>query len=766
MGTDHPRPPSPVGQSVPRVDGPAKVAGSARYTADLSAPRMLHGALVRATRAHAKLIEIDPSAAADVPGYDRTITGSDLTAAVADPRFGHLIQDHPFLALDRVRYHGEPVALVLAASRRAARLASRRVSVRYRELQPVIDVPAATSAQAPELHPTRYPGRQRPDGRNLAYQATLEWGDVEAGLDDAHVVVTTSCTYPMLYAYAMEPYAAIAQYTQGRLEVTSPAQHPFMVQRELARIFDLPLSRVHVHVPYVGGGYGSKSYTKLEPLAAAAAKLTGRPVKLVLDASEAMRTTRSDGALVTVRSGLSADGRLLSRDIEITLDTGAYADNSPQVLDKAVNRCFGPYRVPNLRVRGRMVYTSTVPASSYRGFGAFQGNLASETNLDQAAERLCLDPVELRLRNLVGRGEEILPGGRPLDADLQADLALLRDELGPLEPRTAADGRIHAAGLACAASDAGALPASSAQVRIQVDGSVLVLSGSSELGQGSATVLSQIAAGELGVRMDRVQIVQSDTTWTPFERTTGASRTTTVAGLSVQRACQDAIARLLQIAGELRGVPPADITWDSGVFRFPDGESLGYGEVIAGWFGSRDGEITGLGSVRRSGDLDPLPPFWEIGMVGVEVAVDPDLGTVDVIRLVSVGDVGCAINPAGVKGQELGAATQGLGGALFEELRYRGEELVNGDLFLYRVPRLSDRPGTYRSILVERRDGIGPYGAKGAGEGALNPVGAAVASAVARATGRWPTRLPLTPERVWELLQPEQPDHVDRVELP
>lgn len=767
-----PVPPHPVGTSLPRVDAVAKVTGAATYAADANAPGMLHAKVVRSTRAHARLVAVEAGGAESVPGFVALVTGADLTGLF--PRFGHILPDHPILALDKVRYYGEPVALVLAEGLDAAADAAELVDVRYEDLPAAMDPAAALADDAPLLHDTAYeragsalavPGGSlardettapEPTRSNVAHESHREWGDVDAALAGAHLVVETTVHYPMLYAYAMEPYNALAELRGGVLDVTTTAQHPFMVQRDLARIFSLPLSHVRVRVPFLGGGYGSKSYTKVEPLAAVGAWRTGRPVKLMLDVEEAIYTTRADSADITVRTGFDADGRIIARDFVLVLDTGAYADNSPLVLDKAVNRCFGPYRIPNLRVRGTAVYTTTAPASSYRGFGAFQGNLAGETNIDQAADQLGLDPVELRRRNLVAKGETFIRGRRAMDADLAADLDVLAARVGALQRDAGGDGLLRGAGIGCSASDAGAIPTSTAQVRVQADGSVLVLSGSSEMGQGSRTVLTQIAAAELGVGPERVRVLQSDTAGTSFERTTGASRTTTITGLAVQRACADALDRLRAMAADVEGLAADTVTADAGELRVPDGRALGYSDVIARWFGSGGGEVTGLGVVRRTGALAELPPFWEIGMVGVALAIDPDTGVVRTEHLVTVADVGFAINPAGVEGQDLGAATQGLGGALYEELHYDGPQIVNANVVEYRVPRVSDIPARIDAVLAQRRDGPGPYGAKGAGEGALNPIGSAVASAVARAVGVWPDRLPLTPERVWRLLQSKQ----------
>ena len=754
-----------AGASVLRRDFVEKVTGAALYTVDITPPGCLHAKVLRSDRAHARIDGIDASGALAVPGVVAVVTSDDLTGLF--PRFGHIVPDHCILAIDKVRYYGEPVALVVAEDVFAAADGVEQIVVDYADLPAVMNVEQALAADAPLVHETKYsssgdesftamaatPGAEEQAPDNVQHEHSLEWGDVDAVFAVPDVTIVEGRThFPMLYPYAMEPYNAVASYHDDSLHVISTAQHPYMVRKDLARIFDLPLAQVRVEVPYLGGGYGSKSYTKVEPLAAVGSWVTGRPVKLVLDVEESIYTTRADSADVTVRSAFDADGRILAREFEIVLDSGAYADNSPLVLAKTVNRCFGPYRIPNLRVRGRAVYTNTSPASSYRGFGAPQGALAGETNLDQAAERLGMSGAEIRRRNVVGHHEEILPNKRGLDADLAADIELLDESL----QRDKSSAPHTGIGLAVTASDAGAFPVSTAIVRIQVDGSVVVMSGSTEMGQGSRSVLAQLGAEELGVPMNAVRVVQSDTAAGAYERTTGASRTTTLNGLAVQRACTDARKKIREMAAEVFECPPDVLEDLPGAVRAPNGAQATYGEVITRWFGAEAGEVTGVGLVRRDGLTQRMPPFWEVGCVGVEVGVDPDTGFVDVKQLVTVADVGFAMNPKAVEGQDLGAATQGLGMALFEELVYDGQQLANPNVVDYRVPRMGDLADKIDTMIVERGDGVGPYGAKGAGEGALNPIGPAVASAVAAAIGVWPTALPLTPERVWRLLRDRQ----------
>ncbi len=785
--TDQPSERAVAGRAVARRDLYEKVTGAAVYTVDVHVPEMLHAKAVRSDRAHARILAIDVADALKVPGVAGVVTGADLDPLYA--RFGHIVPDHPILAVEKVRYYGEPVALVLAETLEQASDAADLVRVDYEELPAVMDVDEALAPDAPLVHDTAYDAsgddsftvlvggkgakvgmgtahHDRPDtlerdtaheanetpiskeATNVAHEVSLEWGDVDGAFADAHLVVESVAHYPMLYAYAMEPYNTVASFSAGRLDVTSSQQHPYMVRDELARVFGLPLSKVVVRAPYLGGGYGSKSYTKVEPLASVGSWYAGRPVKLVCDVEEAIYTTRADSARVQVRSAFDRDGRILAREFDLVLDGGAYADNGPLVLAKAVNRCFGPYRVPNLRVRGRSIYTNTSPSSSYRGFGAPQGNFAGETNMDKSAAQLGVDGAELRRRNLVEPGGELLPGKRGLDADIGADLDMVVASLH----RDHKDVAYYGIGYGVSASDAGAFPVSTINVRIETDGSVTVLSGSTEMGQGSRSVLAQIAAEELGVPLEQVSVIQSDTATTPYERTTGASRTTTLAGLALVRACEDARGKIRDMAAEVLACPPDQLIDVRGGVRGPAGGDLSYSDVIRGWFAASAGDVTGIGIVRKDGMTSKMPPFWEIGCVGVGVQIEPETGVVHVDQLVTVADVGFAINPRAVEGQDLGAATQGLGGALYEELLYDGQQLANPNLVDYRVPRMTDMPTKIDTMIVERGDGVGPYGAKGAGEGALNPVGGAVASAVARATGRWPERLPLTPERVWRLM--------------
>lgn len=750
---ERPAPPAPIGEAVPRRDGVAKVTGSARFTTDLGMPGLAHARLLRSPYPHARIRSIDVRAARAHPGVLAVVTADDLDDV--NLRYGHALADHPLIATGKVRFAGEPVVGVVAEDAATANEAVRMILVDFERLEPVVTVEGALAEGAAIVHEEA--GEQRPhrgfeedierDHRNVCSSSRQHWGDIDAAFARADLVLEGEFRYPMCYAYAMEPYTTVASWAEDSLTVWTSAQHPYMVREDLARCFGLTLSNVRVIVPYVGGGYGSKSYTKIEPLTAALALRAGRPVRLALNVDDAILTTRGDAARVRIASAFDKDGHLLGRRAEILLNTGAYAENSPLVARKAANRLGGPYRIPALDVTCKAVYTNTAPASSFRGFGAPQVVFPAESQMDEAAARLGLDPLEIRRRNVLAPGERAWEKARGIDADLAADMQLAAEELdwdGPIEP-----GRGKA--ICISASDAGSEPVTTSLIRVHPDGSVTLTAGSTEIGQGSSTVLAQIAAAEMGVPLAMVHLVQSDTAAVSYDRSTGASRTTTLMGLAIQSAAMDAREQLVAWAEEVlaHGTPVVE---ERGGVRIGD-TSHDWGAIVRAWFAGAGGEVVGRGYLRRAGATSEMPPFWEIGCVGVDLTVNELTGEIDIRRLVTVGDVGCAINPQLAEAQDVGAAIMGLGMATREELVYSADgNLMNGNLFDYRVPRASDVP-PLSTVLVERGDGVGVYGAKGGGEGALNPVAAAIANAVFRATGARLHEAPFTPERVWRALR-------------
>jgi CO/xanthine dehydrogenase Mo-binding subunit len=661
-----------VNHSLPRRDGRVKVSGRAQYVADLKLIGMAYAKVLRSPYAHAKILSIDTSRAEAHPGVYCVLTGNNLEGI--NPYYGHAVKDHPLLAIEKVRYAGEPVAAVVAVDERTAFEALEFIDVKYEELKAVFTPEEAIAKDAPLLHQRQFEaGALRGfegevtagKGTNICQQHRIAWGNVEEAFKSAAAVVEGDYYFPMTYAYAMEPYVAIATVTDQDVTVYSSAQHPFMVRHDLKSVFNLPVSKVRLIVPFVGGGYGSKSYTKIEPLVAACSWKAKRPVKLQLTVEEAMLTTRSDDAYTWMRTAVDANGKIIARQAKIRMNTGAYAENSPLVVEKSTNRCVGPYAIPNVLIENASYYTNTVPASSYRGFGCSQVTLPGESQIDELAAKIGKDPYEFRLMNAAKPGEEFFPGMRPFDGTLKEDLDTAAQAIGWGKPLP----KGHGLGVACSGSDAGAYPLTSTAVRVHADGSVTVLTGSTELGQGSHTVLPQIAAEELGVPFDSVHVVSSDTAITPYDRSTGASRTTTLMGSAVFEACREAIQQMVVMAADVLKAKVEDIQVVRGGVRYGEAQ-LNWSEVICKFYALPDGEVIGRAYIRKSGKFSQLPVFWETACTGVEVSVDEETGKISMEKLATVGDVGLAINPALAEGQDIGAATMGMGTGLFEELVY------------------------------------------------------------------------------------------------
>ena len=747
-----------VNHSVPRRDGPAKVTGKAVYVSDVKLPAMAYAKVLRSPYAHAKIVSIDSAKAAARPGVYAVLTSNDLTGL--NLYYGHAVKDHPLIAVDKVRYAGEPVAAVVAQDERTAFEALEFIDVKYDELKAVLTPKEALDKGAALLHERTFEagalrgfegevaaGR----GSNICQESHLKWGDVEAAFARAAAVVEGEYYFPMAYAYAMEPYVAIAEVSENGVTIYSSAQHPFMVRHDLTTVFKLPVSQIRLIVPFVGGGYGSKSYTKIEPLVAACAWKARRPVKLQLSVEEAMLTTRSDDALTWMRTAVDAHGKIIARQARIYMNTGAYAENSPLVCEKATNRTVGPYSIPNVQIDTYSVYTNTVPASSYRGFGCAQVTMAGESQIDELATKIGKDPYEFRLANVAKPGEEFFPKMRPFDGTLKQDLEIAAKALD--WQQTPPKG--HGKSIGCSTSDAGAYPLTSTVIRVHADSSVSILTGSTELGQGSHTIIPQIVAEELGVPFEKVRVVASDTAITPYDRSTGASRTTTLMGRAVLEASREAIEQMVRMAAELLKIKTDAIEVVRGGVRCGEAR-LTWSEIISRYYGLPDGEVIGRAYIRKAGDFSKPPVFWETACTGVEISVDEETGLIRVEKLATVGDVGLAINPALAEGQDIGAATMGMGVGLFEELVYEGPQLVNGSILDYRVPRFSDMPRQVEMHLVENQDGVGPYGAKGGGEASLNSMPSNIANALYNATGVRIRRVPLTPEKVWRALKERQ----------
>lgn len=747
-----------LGGNIARVDGHSKVTGKAEFAGDLVVPGMLHGQVLRSDLPHARIRKVNVVDAEKLPGVVAILTGKDIMD-LKNYRYGHAIRDRPIVAVDRVRFVGEPVAVVAARSPQIAYEALKLIEVEYEELSVVGTIEASLASGAYQIHDLDVLcsglfhglGKFEVGPGNVCYHHAFDRGDIGKIFAEAEIVVEGEYKFPAVYQYAMEPHTVIAEHDGENITVRSSCQHPFLVRAELADLFEVSAANVRVVVPYLGGGFGSKSYTKMEPLTVAMARKAGRPVRIANRVDEAMATTRRHNMKCWMRTAASSDGKLLAREVRIWLDTGAYADNGPRVVATAADAAPGPYQWQAVKVDSWGMYTNTAPAGSYRAFGATHLAWIGESQVDEIARRAEIDRVRIRVENLLRPGDEVRPGGKPLDADLVNDIEIIAKHLDWESPKDPGTGR----GLGVSLLAAGAHPVSSAIVRLEADGVATLLMSSTEVGQGVRTVFSQLVAHELALSVEEIRVPGADTQKTPYDRSTGASRSTTLCGKAVQLASQDVSRQLKLAASELWGVRPESISLREGSVRCPE-HSLTYPELFLRYFGLAGGEFIGQGRVQPGGEGEGSyaagPVFWEVCIGGAEISLDRDTGRISVNKLVSVADVGQAINPKLVEAQEMGGAIQGLGNTLFEEMLYEDGQPVNNTLLDYHVPSIADIPEDFLSSICENEDGPGPYGAKGVGEGALAGVPPAVINALAD-LGIEMYELPLTSERVWRSIQ-------------
>ena len=744
-----------VGASAPRGGGLERVTGSQRYVADLPMEGVLHVKLVTVDAARARIDAIDASAALAVPGVRAVFTARDLPDPM--PRFGPQVRDRPVIAVGETKYHGDPVAAVAAETKDSAEAGAALVRVAFEPLTAVVTIDDALAADAPLVQDPAL----RPDdpnaGRNVLREHRSGWGDLAAAESDADCVVEGTWSFPMVTQFAIEPHAFAAAPDGDGIIVWSSIQHPNWLQRVIASLLDLPLSKVRILAPDPGGAFGGKQHAKYEPLLAFLARALGRPVRLVLSLEETFQAVRRGASRIRVRSGFRRDGTLVFRDIDADYLVGAYADIADRTVAKGSWTANGPYLVPAVRIVARSILSHTVPSTAFRGFGNPQQIWAVESNLDEAARRLGIDPVELRLRNLAHHGDAFLPGDTPADGEWPETLRRAAERIGWGSPLSAGRGRGIAVGLKSGPTTG----LSYSTVRLLADGSVVVYAGTSDMGQGARTIFAQIVAEELGAPIDWVTVVMGDTVVVPYDQQTSASRSSVLMGNAILAACRDIQKKLRAMAARLEGVDEASIVVERGEVRLPDDRVLPIRDVLIRGLGRLGGEVIGVGEFRKEAEPDhPLggtAAFYEFNATAVEVSVDRETGDVTVERHVTVSDVGRSLNPAQVRGQDEGAAVMGLGHTLMEHYQFDAEGRIrNLGAIDYRIPTSMDLPKSMESDAIENGDGPGPYGAKGMSEGALLCVAPAVAAAVRDATGAVFHDLPLTPERVWRALRDQE----------
>jgi CO/xanthine dehydrogenase Mo-binding subunit len=741
-----------VGHALPRIDAPGKVTGSAVYAADFALPGMLYGKVFRSAEPHARLVRLDTTRAAGLAGVRAVISAAD----VPDVRYGAAVKDEPVFASDVVRYVGQPVAAVAAVTLEAAEAALAAIEAVYEPLPPVLDLAAALAPGAPLVHEawpsyTAIPILQR-DG-NVCNRARIVVGDVERGWTEADRVFEHRFTTAMVHQGYTEPRAAVAAWdSSGQVTVWSNTQLPFDVQATLADILAIAPSKVRVIVPGVGGGFGGKLRVGVEHFAALLARKSGRPVKVMTTSEEELTAAYPrQGTIIELKTGVTREGRLTARQGRIFFDTGAFAGSGPGVASVATLVLAGPYRTPNLHLEGYAVYTNKTNCGSYRAPSGPQANFAVESQMDIIADALDIDPLELRLRNIVHEGDEG-PTGQVLSAvGLEECLRRAAEAIGWRDRRP---GPGRGKGLACGwwTTTGGS---SGVYVKINLDGTVALNTGAVEIGTAALTGAAQVLAEALGVDLADITVVSGDTFSTPFDFGAQGSRTAFAVGNACRAAAAELRRKLFAQAAVLLGAPEEALELRDKHVVGPTGrislaelarqsQQAGGGMIAHGTFIAPG---TAYDTKRVEGHVYPAFHSPSFHAHAVDLSVDAETGEVTIHKYVVAQDVGFALNPTYIEGQIEGGVAQGLGQTLSEEIVYRDGRVLNANLTDYKMPTTLDVPRV-ESILVEHPGSVGPFGAKGVGEPPNVEPPAAVANAIAAAVGARITGLPITAEKI------------------
>jgi CO/xanthine dehydrogenase Mo-binding subunit len=756
-----------IGKSYRRLDYETKVTGRAQYLADMSVPGMLHGKILRSPYPHAWITRIDATKAEKVPGVMAVLTRDDILHDQGiEPFYGPVFKDQTIVATEKVRHVGDPVAAVAALTSDAAEAALKLIEVDYEELPAILNIDEALKPGAMLVHDSiKLPASGfadladlKPiDGTNLCTHFRLNRGDIDKGFAEADHVFEDTFTLPATQHCFLETHACIASVEPGgRITVWATTQNPFVVRTQLANIFKVPVAKVRVIVPYLGGGYGGKVYPKVEPITVALSQKAGRPVRLVLSREEVFYTITKHAAVIRMKTGVKKDGTLIARECEIHLDTGAYAEIGPRVAKKSGYTAAGPYKIPNLKIDSYSVYTNKPPAGAFRGFGVSQSAWAVESQMDIIAAALKIDPVELRKHNGYNEGDKFVTEETLRAVGLKECIDQVAKSIGwetrDRDREQSGSSLRRGKGLACMIKATITPSISCAVVKLNEDASLSIYSGTVEMGQGSETVLAQIAGKELGIPMPTIQVLGVDTDVVPYDLTTSSSRSTFHMGQAVQLAAQDIKRQLKQIVVKEYDVPEDKIDFADGRIRLPEAQ-LDYAEVIFKRFGMQGGTLVGDGQVKTSTKDEfgekSTSAFWFLAAGAAEVEVDIDTGKFKLLKYASAVDVGKALNPLGCQQQLAGAAITGMGQAMFEEIAYDNGQLINPNLVDYVLPSLGDMPLVIDSIAVEVPDRNGPFGAKGIGESALIPVAPAIANAIYDAVGVRIKDLPIKAEKIF-----------------
>ena len=756
-----------IGHTQIRKGGIAKVTGTAQYGSDVDLPGQLYAAVARSPYPHARILQINTQEAAALSGVRAVITGADCPTL-----FGSFIADQPIVARGKVRYQGEPAAAVAADTQEIAREAARLIQVEYEQLPVVNDLETSMKNEVLvhedwsqyDCSSACFPVQ----GTNIGDQYHLKKGDVEAGFAQADEIVESDFTCGMLQHTTIETHTATAQADpiSGEIHIWVPAQSPFSNRGLIAKTFHVPMEKVRLTVTEIGGGFGGKYEAKCEPIAVALSlKAKGRPVKLTYGRDEEFAATVCRSPVhIHMKTGVKRDGTLTAQKVEIQWDAGAYVTTNPRVDYNAGFAANGPYKIPNAQVDAYVYMTNKTLGTAYRGFGVTEVATAHERQMDRIAEKLGIDPLELRLKNVLQNGDVGITGEIMQTMAVKECLETAAANIGwkDLPDRwTDEEGNLCGKGIACFNKLTGTPSTTSVLVKMNENGSLYIMSASTEMGQGVTTTLPQIAAETLGMALEKISMAPVDTAITPYDKTTTSSRSTFHSGNAVLEACEDIKKQLCRLAAIKFGVAPEDVTYTADGYiqgRSRPEQRIHINDVGTSGILHEQPPVVAVGRYGTSDILDPPPVdgrqskrptvMWMHGAQAAVVAVNPKTGRVHVKKVGAAHDVGKAINPTGCLQQIEGSIIMGLGHALMEEMIYEDGKLRNGNMVDYKVPTFMDSDVEMKITLVEQAHPEGPYGVKGIGEPGLAPTAAAIVNAVCHACDADFTSIPIKPEHV------------------
>ena len=749
-----------VGARVPRVDSVEKVTGSAQYAVDVTLSGMLYGAVLRSPHPSARIVSIDTAAARALPGVEAVVTGKDFPYL-----YGSAIQDQPYLAIDRVRYAGEAVVAVAATTEAAAQEAVRLIAVEYEVTPAVLDMRDALADDAPLVHPDmdqyKRGGHTIVPHTNINTYYTHSRGDVEAGFAAADIIVEGEYSAHALSHAALEVHAAVARYeaATGGYTLWVTTDRPFLLRNEITTSLGLGSSDVRLIVTEVGGSFGGKGIPIAEAIAIVLARQTeGGPVRVELSREEDLIASQHRvPAIMKVKTGVTRDGVITARTAEVIWDSGAYTAYTVGVAIRGSQTIIGPYRVPNIELLSRQVYTNKSITGSYRGYGTTQVTWACESHMDEIATELGMDPIVFRLKNAYEEGDPYLNGQVMHGVGIKETIERAAAEIGwgSVEREPAPHLR-RGKGLAAMLKPTMTPSSTNCVINLEQDGKLNVIGAAPEIGAGQDTVLAQMAADAIGIRLDDVNVIATDTALSPYNGPVASSRTTYHMGNAILSAGSDIRGQILELAGNTFELDPESLDLNDSVIYDGDGEPLATVKELLGRYAGEGYSLTAGSRFSSAGSpllkADPGAEwissiFWMFCTQAAEIEVDIETGVIKVLKVAAAADVGKAINPMTCEQQVEGGVIMGLSNGLFEGFIHRDGRIINGSFADYKVATILDLP-EITSILVETTHDEAPFGAKGIGEPAAAATPPAIANALYDATGIRIRDLPITPQKV------------------